>query len=264
MNELTIFNYEQVEVRTVLIDNEPWWVLKDVCEVLGLKNSRMIADRLDDDEKGVSQIYTLGGNQEMAIINESGLYNVIIRSDKPNAKKFRKWITSEVLPSIRKHGAYMTEATIDKVLADPDFGIKLLTQLKEEKAKNQVLAAENDKQAQLIGELQPKADYVDYILSSTGTMTSGQIAADYGMSASKLNKILKEERIHRKVNDQWILYREHMNMGYTKSDTIPITRSDGMPDTKMFTKWTQRGRLMINDVLNRRGVYANMDLIQPA
>ena len=102
MSELMIFNYGDKEVRTVDIDGVNWWVLKDVCEVLELNNSRMVFDRLDEDEKGVSQIDTLGGIQNMQIINESGLYNVILRSDKAEAKPFRKWVTSEVLPSIRK------------------------------------------------------------------------------------------------------------------------------------------------------------------
>ena len=128
----------------------------------------------------------------------------------------------------------------------------------------QSLSVENDKQKQLIGELQPKADYVDYILSSTGTMTISQIAADYGMSATALNKILRDEKIQRKVGDQWILYKEHMNNGYTKSETINITRTNGTPDTKLFTKWTQKGRLMINEILNRHEIFANMDLIQTA
>lgn len=110
--------------------------------------------------------------------------------------------------------------------------------------------------------MQPKADYVDYILSSMGAMATSQIAADYGMSANKLNKILFTEGIQRKVGDQWILYKEHMGKGYTKSETIPIERSDGRPDTKMFTKWTQKGRLMINEILNRRGIYANTDIIE--
>jgi phage antirepressor YoqD-like protein len=184
-----------------------------------------------------------------------------MQSRKPIAKEFKKQV-KEILRTIRKHGAYMTEVTIDKILADPDYGIMLLTQLKHERSKSQALQAENDTQKQLIGELQPKADYVDYILSSVGTMTITQIAADYGISAKALNKILKEERIQRKVDDQWILYHEHMNKGYTKSETIPITRSDGCTDTKLFTKWLQKGRLKINEVLNQRGIYANMDLVQ--
>lgn len=106
MNEMRIFDYHGNTVRTVERDGEPWFVLKDVCAVLGIGNSRMVFDRLDDDEKGVSQIDTLGGLQNMSVINESGLYNVILRSDKPEAKPFRKWVTSEVLPTIRKTGGY--------------------------------------------------------------------------------------------------------------------------------------------------------------
>ena len=102
-SSLQIFNYNNNEVRTVLIDGEPWWVLKDVCDVLELTSPNKVAGRLDDDEKGRSSIPTLGGSQELTIINESGLYNVIIRSDKPEARNFRRWITHEVLPSIRKH-----------------------------------------------------------------------------------------------------------------------------------------------------------------
>lgn len=106
MNDLQIFNYNGNDVRTIQIDGEPWWVLKDVCMVLNIGNARDVFNRLDDDEKGVDQIDTLGGKQNMQIVNESGLYNVILRSDKPEAKPFRKWVTSEVLPSIRKTGGY--------------------------------------------------------------------------------------------------------------------------------------------------------------
>lgn len=106
MTKIQVFEYQNNKVRTVDMDGAPWFVLKDVCEVLGLGNSRMVSDRLDEDEKGVSKIDTLGGAQNVTIISESGLYNVILRSDKPEAKPFRKWVTSEVLPSIRKTGSY--------------------------------------------------------------------------------------------------------------------------------------------------------------
>jgi len=128
--------------------------------------------------------------------------------------------------------------------------------------RNESLQVENTKQSLLIGELQPKADYVDYILSSTGTVTVSQIAADYEISAQALNKILNEERIQRKVGGQWILYAEHMGSGYTKSETVGFNRSDGSPDTKLFTRWSQKGRLKINEVLNQRGIYANMELVK--
>lgn len=112
MNELQIFNYENNEVRTVMIDGEPWFCLVDVCRVLGIVNHKNVFARLDDDEKGVHEMDTLGGKQKMAIITESGLYNVILRSDKPEAKPFRKWVTGTVLPSIRKTGAYSAGKTL--------------------------------------------------------------------------------------------------------------------------------------------------------
>lgn len=106
MNDLKIFSYGEQQVRTVLIENEPWWVLADVCKVLGLTNSRNASSRLDADEKGVHLVDTLRGKQRMTIVNESGLYSVILRSDKPEAKEFKRWVTHEVLPSIRQTGAY--------------------------------------------------------------------------------------------------------------------------------------------------------------
>ncbi len=111
MNDLQIFNYNGNEVRTIQKGGEPWWVLKDVCRVLGISKYRDTASRLDEDERGLVRVDTPGGEQEMTVINESGLYNVILRSDKPEAKPFRKWVTSEVLPSIRKTGGYQVPKT---------------------------------------------------------------------------------------------------------------------------------------------------------
>jgi prophage antirepressor-like protein len=105
---LQVFNFGEKQVRVVMKDNQPWWVAKDVCDVLEHSNSRKAIELLDDDEKGVSKVYTLGGMQDMTVVSESGLYTLIIRSNKPEAKKFRKWITSEVLPAIRKTGEYAT------------------------------------------------------------------------------------------------------------------------------------------------------------
>jgi len=142
MDNLQIFKYEDKNVRTVMRDGEPWWVLKDVCDVLGLSNPTIVAQRLDDDE--VSKIdpkLDLGSvsNTPITVVNEMGLYNVILRSDKPEAKVFKRWITHEVLPSIRKTGAYMTPKTIDEWLKDPDAMIQVLQQYKAEKEKNSLL-----------------------------------------------------------------------------------------------------------------------------
>ena len=134
MKELQIFNYNNNEVRTVQKDGDPWFVLKDVCMVLNLTTPARVAERLDPDEVSQTHIMdSMGRQQETSIINESGLYNVILRSDKPEAKPFRKWVTSEVLPAIRKHGGYLTPDKVEEALLNPDTIIQLATQLKEER-----------------------------------------------------------------------------------------------------------------------------------
>lgn len=196
---------------------------------------------------------------EMLFIPEGDIYRLAAKSELPGAEEFESWIFDDVLPSIHKHGAYMTEETIDKILSDPDTIIRLATDLKAEREKRKALEAENEQQRQTIKDFEPIKQYVDTILESTGTLTTSQIAADYDLSARTLNKILHEEGVQHNVNGQWILYRKHMGMGYTKSKTIPITRSDGSPDTKMHTQWTQKGRMMIHEILTRRGIKAVMD-----
>lgn len=140
-NNLQVFNYNNSEVRTVLKNGDPWFVLKDVCKALGIKNSRMVSNALDADEKDVSLADTLGGRQNATIINESGLYTVILRSDKPEAKPFRKWVTSEVLPSIRKHGAYLSPDALEAAATDPSYLPQLVATLKSETDKRLALEA---------------------------------------------------------------------------------------------------------------------------
>ena len=133
MNDLQIFKYQDSEVRTVELNGEPWFVLKDVCGVLGLSTPTRVAERLDGDEVSLTHLIdSVGRQQETTVINESGLYNVILRSDKPEAKPFRKWVTAEVLPTIRKHGAYMTPETLQAAILNPDTMIQLCQQLKAE------------------------------------------------------------------------------------------------------------------------------------
>lgn len=145
MNEMQVFNFESDKVRVVVREGEPWFVAKDVCKVLKLDNPRSTIALLDDDEKGVHNMDTLGGNQSMTVVTESGLYSLILRSRKPEAKRFKKWITSEVLPSIRKHGAYLSPSKIEEVLSDPDTIIRLATTLKQEKEQRAIAEAERDK-----------------------------------------------------------------------------------------------------------------------
>lgn len=265
MNDLQVFkNSEFGEIRTININNAPWFVAADVCRALEVANPRDALTRLDADEKGVVSTDTPGGKQDLNAVNEPGLYSLVLGSRKPEAKAFKRWVTHEVIPAIRQAGAYMTPETIEKVLFSPDTIIHLAEQIKALQGENRALLAESEMQQQIIDELKPKADYVDYILSTTDTMTVTQIAADYGMSAQRLNKILHEEHIQHKVNGQWILYREHMQKGYTKSRTFDFVRSNGQPDVNPNTEWTQKGRLFINDVLNGRGIFANIDITEIA
>lgn len=138
--QIQVFNYDQKQVRTKQIGGEPWFVLKDVCAILGIADHKVTARRLDEDEVCQTPLTdSLGREQETTVVNESGLYNVILRSDKPEAKPFRKWVTSDVLPSIRQHGAYMTPAVIERTLTDPDYIIQLATTLKQEQQKRRSL-----------------------------------------------------------------------------------------------------------------------------
>ena len=252
MNELQTFNFEDLPVRTLTVDDEPYFVGKDVASILGYsKPANAIKQHVDLEDKGVTKIGTPGGNQNVTIINESGLYSLIFSSKLESAKRFKSWVTSEVLPAIRKHGLYATDNVIEQTLRDPDYIINVLTEYKKEKDNNLILR-------QQIGELKPKADYVDEILKSPGTMTITQIAADYGLSAQKLNKLLHQARLQRRVGKQWVLYTEHMNKGYTKSHTIEIVRSDGRPDTQPQTRWTQKGRLKIHEIMTDFGYEAEV------
>lgn len=251
MNELKIFeNPEFGAVRVVEVNGEPWMVGKDVAAALGYSDTdQVLRKHVDDDDKLTRQFDGSGQSRTMVIINESGLYCLVLSSKLPGAKKFRRWVTSEVLPSIRKTGGY----------ALPKDYPSALRALADAEEKRLALAAENEAQRQIIADFQPIKQYLDKILSSTGVMATTQIAADYDLSAKALNKILHDEGIQRNVSGQWILYQKYMGKGYTKSETIPIVHSDGTPGTKLFTKWTQKGRLLIHEILAERGIHAVMD-----
>lgn len=170
MTDIQIFKNEQFgEVRTIAKDGEPWFVANDICKVLGHTNSRVAVASLDEDEKGVSKVYTLGGEQQMTVVNEAGMYQLVIRSNLPAAKAFKRWITHEVIPTIRRHGAYATETTIESIIADPESGIKLLQALKAEQ--------EHRKEAEAIAEAQrPKALFADAVAASDNSILVGELA----------------------------------------------------------------------------------------
>lgn len=256
MNNLKAFDFEGSSVRTVLKEGNPWWVAKDVCEVLGISKHRDAVEKLDADEREPIKVDTLGGPQNMVCINESGLYTLIIRSNKPNAKKFRRWITHDVLPSIRKHGLY----AVDEVLANPDILIKALEELKAERLKNNQLSETVKVQEQQIIEMKPKASYYDVVLNCEDAVAISVIAKDYGKSARWLNKYLHEQGVQYKQGKIWLLYQNHAEFGYTTTKTHTFKDSNGYDRSKVHTYWTQKGRLFIYDLLKSNGILPKIEM----
>jgi prophage antirepressor-like protein len=218
------FNHEKFgEVRIVDKNGDAWFVAKDVCDVLGFSDTNAGTRHLDDDEKMSVKLTGISAtNPVVTIINESGLYSLILRSRKPEVKAFKKWVTSEVLPSIRKHGAYATDLTIDKILNDPDFGIQLLQTLKEERKKRL------------------EAEHTNKILTHHKKVyTTTEIAKEIGFkSAIALNNALSDENIQFKSNGTWVLYSKYSDMGYIN------IKQEVLDNGKVIyhRKWTQEGR----------------------
>ncbi|STP40044.1 toxin-antitoxin system, toxin component, Bro family [Enterococcus durans] len=255
MNTPQIFNFEQNEVRTVLVNDEPYFVGKDVAEVLGYSKPRnAISTHVDEEDKQDAPIQgDLGGKQKMTIINESGLYSLILKSKLPNAKKFKRWVTSEVLPQIRKHGMYAT----DELLNNPDLLIEVATKLKEE--RTQRLIAE-----QRVNELQPKADYYDRILNNKGLVTVSTIAKNYGMSAVTFNKLLHELGIQYNQSGTWLLYSKFQDKGYTHIEPFDYEDKNGNRQVKTRMKWTQKGHIFLYETLKKNNYLPMIEREQTA
>lgn len=257
MNGLQVFSYEGNEVRTVQKDDGTWWVLKDVCDILELTSPHKVAERLDNDEKGRSLIPTLGGNQELTVVSESGLYNVILRSDKPEAKKFKRWVTHEVLPTIRRHGAYVTPAKLEELMNDPDSWIKVLTALKEErtaKEQLQLQATEN----------KPKVIFADAVSVSDGTILIGELAKILKGNGIEIgqNRLFEKLRqdgylIKRKGTDYNAPTQKAMELGLFRVKETAITHSDGHVTISKTTKVTGKGQQYFINLFLGKGVNEN-------
>ena len=260
MNELRIFENPQFgEVRTLEEGGQVLFCGKDVCTALGYKDT---TNAMKQHCHGVVKRHltdSLGREQETNFIPEGDIYRLAARRELPGAAAFESWIFDDVLPSIRRNGLYATEKTTALLLEDPDFLIQTLQTLKEEREQRRHLEKCSRILEQRVSEYEPKARYVDEILKCPGCVLISQIAEDYGMSAKALNKLLHEEGVQYNMGGQWLLYKEHQNKGLTRSETVRITRSDGRPDTVIHTKWTQKGRLYINQILEKRGIVARMD-----
>ena len=188
--------------------------------------------------QGVNESLPPSGIQTTKVINESGLYSLILSSKLPTAKKFKRWVTSVVLPSIRKHGMFATEKTIDQMLEDPDSMIRVLTEMKEERAKRR-LAEEK------AAKLEPKAKFCDVVLQNPALVNVTVIAKDYGMSAQAMNKLLENLGVQYNQNKVWFLYAKYQSNGWTQSTTSMVKGKDGAEKAVVHTKWTQKRSLRI-------------------
>ena len=261
-DEIILFRHEEFgEIRTLNIDGEPWFIGREIADILGYGNgnnkskslSNAIVDHVDEDDKRHISYEEFKGYQNgdlknishygMVIINESGLYSLILSSKLPSAKKFKRWVTAEVLPSLRKHGAYFTAETLHKTMSDPRELAKLLNSLADEQDKRRKLEEEN-------AFLTVKAKYYDQLLNSNNSVPVTQIAKDYGMSAIAFNKMLRDYGIQYPIRNSWVLYAQFANLGYTQSKTYSIDENKSV----MHTCWTQKGRLFLYEFLKERGV----------
>ena len=257
--ELQVYkNAEFGSVRTTTLGGQSYFVGKDVAGILGYSNTRKaLIDHVDEEDKDDVTIRdAIGRNQTMTAINESGLYSLILSSKMPNAKKFKRWVTNEVLPAIRKHGLYVT----DDLIADPDLAIAAFTALKEEREKNKELMAAVAIGQQQIAEMKPKATYYDVVLKCRDAVNISVIAKDYGWSAMRMNEYLHEKGIQYKQGTIWLLYQKYAPNGYTKTNTHIYEDSKGIQHTKVHTKWTQKGRLFIYEQLKADGIYPQIEM----
>ena len=230
-------------LKQELTDRKPYFVGKDVAEILGYSNSRKaIADHVDPEDKGVTKCDTLGGQQELTVINESGLYSLILSSKLPNAKKFKHWVTAEVLPSIRKHGAYMTDSTLEQALTSPDFLIKLATELKTEKEKRQALEVQAE-------ENKPKVLFADAVSVSNTSILVGDLAKiikqnGVNIGANRLFAWLRDNGylIKRKGSDYNMPTQYSMDLKLFEVKETVITHSDGHTSISKTPKVTGKGQ----------------------
>ena len=242
MNEaLTLFDYNGAEIRVLTKDGEPLFVAKDVCDVLGLADVSMSVRALDDDEKLMQKIFVSGQNREMIVISESGLYTLIMRSNKPEAKKFRKWVTQEVLPSIRKTGAYLTPETLSEMLAKPENAIKLFETLKEERERRVALEEKIQIDA-------PKVLYADSVAGSKGSCLMREVAK----MAKQIGLPIGGTRLWNKLREWGYICKNSteptqaaMEAGFFEIKEILIGTAAHGFKTKSTTRVTGKGRIHI-------------------
>ncbi|MCC2414004.1 phage antirepressor [Bacillus sp. FSL W8-0519] len=248
MNQLQVFNNEEFgQVRTVKQGEDVWFVAKDVSDILGFSEASAMTRTLDEDEKGLHNIQTVQGVQKLTVINESGLYSSILRSRKKEAKAFKKWVTSEVLPSIRKHGAYMTDQVLEQAVTNPDFAIGLLTKLKEEKEK---LAAAQ----QQIVQQQPLVTFAEACMQSNESLKVSEVAK----LAAKHNVKIGQRQLFAKLREWELMFKRSteptqsaVEKGYFEIAQGVKQKPNGEAFTWTTTYVTPKGQAYIIDRLKK-------------
>ena len=265
MNKVEVFNFETNEVRTVVIEEEVWLVAKDVAKTLGYsRTADAVKAHVDEEDKLTRRFTDSGQARNMTVINQSGVISLVLSSKLPSARKFKRWVTSEVIPSVLKHGTYMTDQKIEEVLTNPDTIIRLATDLKNERQEKLALQQENSVLLQQNNEMKPKADYTDLVLSNKSLVNITFIAKDYGLSGLAMNKLLHQLGVQYNQSGVWLLYAKHQKKGWTQSETQEVPRKDGTKKLVMNTKWTQKGRLGLYNLLKANGYLPVIEQDQPA
>jgi prophage antirepressor-like protein len=251
------FSFNGNQLNVIQQNEEAWFNAKDVCFLLEIQNVTQAVNRLDEDERSM---FNIGRQGETNFINESGLYSLVLSSRKPEAKQFKRWITHEVLPAIRKHGGYLTPTKTEELLANPDLIIEMATNLKMERAKaNQLLQMVDERneiidlQGQQLMKQAPAIEYYTKVLNAEDTVSTNIIAKELGMSAITLNKLLHEEYgIIYKQGDVWLPYARYQAMDLHRTKTYTYVASDGSIKTRISMVWTQKGRALIHELLKER------------
>jgi anti-repressor protein len=263
MNEIKIFdNAAFGQIRTAGTSEEPLFCLADVCRAVELANPSSVKGRLDKEDVQLIDLHALNitegikvGNPMATFVTESGFYDVILYSKSTKVKPFRKWITSEVLPSIRKTGKYETTFSVPKSFSEAlMLAAKQQERIELQEKELKQNAIEMLTLTEKVSEMQPKVTYYDRILASKETLTVTQVAQDYGMSAKKFNILLRDLGIQHKVNGQWILYAKYLQRGYVHSYAVQIQHTDGSYTVKNCTEWTINGRLFLYEELKKHGL----------
>jgi prophage antirepressor-like protein len=257
MNAVQVFqNSKFGEVRVTTTETgEPMFAGVDVARALGYENpNKAVVDHCKSGN--ITKQYTphpngIGGVYIM-YIRENDVYRLIMRSKLPSAEKFQDWVCEEVLPTIRKHGAYMSPDIVEQALLNPDTLIQLANTIKEERRQKEILQLQTQKQKEVIKEMVPKVEYHDEVLQTQNVFPITVIAKELGMSGQALNNRLNMMRIIYKMGATWVLYHKYQNLGLTKTKTVTYTDQDGQTKTAINTYWTQKGRSFIHDQIKRK------------